>query len=50
MSNGSRFRVSGIKLRNKKYPVLAIKIDTGGTYKFPVAIVRQSVTVQGGEQ
>ena len=50
LSNGSRFRVSGIKLRNRKYPVLAIKIDTGDTYKFPVAIVRQSVTVQGGGQ
>jgi hypothetical protein len=38
-SRGERYRVVGIKIRNRKYPVLAERLKDGATYKFGEAIV-----------
>jgi hypothetical protein len=40
MSNGVLFKISGIKTRNRKYPILADN-PQGDTYKFPIDKVKR---------
>jgi hypothetical protein len=40
VSNGEEFEVSGLKMRNRKYPVLATKVSNGKVYKFSAMAVR----------
>ena len=40
VSNGEEYEVSGLKLRNRKYPVLATKVSNGKVYKFTAMVVR----------
>lgn len=37
--NGKRYRITGLKPRSKKYPVLAEDVVTGKTFKFPAMSV-----------
>ena len=34
VSNGSEFVISGLKPRNRKYPIIATKVSDGKTFKF----------------
>ena len=45
-SNGRRFRVTGLKLSSYKYPVLALCINDGKTYKFSGDIVRRLLATE----
>lgn len=38
--NGSIYKVSGLNLRAKKYPVIATKLSDGRSYKFPAETVK----------
>lgn len=42
-SQGKRFRISGLNLRAKKYPVLAVENGTGKTFKFPAERVKDKL-------
>jgi hypothetical protein len=39
-SGGDTFRVTGLKPRSRKYPILAENVKTGKTYKFPLETVK----------
>jgi len=41
---GLRYKITGIKTRNRKYPVLATSLADGRQYKLPVASVRAGLT------
>ena len=38
-SRGQQFRITGINLRASRFPVLAVQVGTGKTYKFPEAAI-----------
>lgn len=40
---GKRFRVSGLKPKAVRFPILAEAIATGKTYKFPEDVVKQAL-------
>jgi hypothetical protein len=42
--NGRRYKITGIKTRNRKYPVLATLLVDGKQYKLPVSSVRAGLT------
>lgn len=44
--SGHRFTITGIRLRNRKFPVLATRTDNGKTYKLEAGTVRRAL---GGE-
>jgi hypothetical protein len=37
---GERFRITGVKPRSRKFPLLGENVRTGKTYKFPVETVK----------
>jgi len=37
--DGNKYRVTGLKPRSKKYPVLACNLKTGKNFKFPTIVV-----------
>jgi hypothetical protein len=37
---GDRFRITGVKPRSRKFPILGENVRTGKTYKFPVETVK----------
>lgn len=39
-SRGDTFRITGLKPRSRKYPVLAKNVKTGKTFKFPAESVK----------
>jgi len=41
---GEEFVITGLKSRNKTYPILAIKLSTGQSYKFPASVVKQQLS------
>lgn len=43
VSNNKRFRVSGLKPRSPKYPVLAVDVVSGTVYKFPADTVKRKL-------
>ena len=40
ISNGKRFKVTGLKTSAKKYPVIGTEIVTGKSYKFPAHTIK----------
>lgn len=40
---GKTFRITGLKPRSRKYPVLAENVKTGKTYKFPAETVKEAL-------
>ena len=43
-SRGKKFRITGLKPRSRKYPVLAEEVATGKTYKFPAEAVKAGLS------
>jgi hypothetical protein len=42
---GAHYRITGLKPGASKYPVLAVNLRTGKTYKFPVSAVKRGLIV-----
>lgn len=45
-SNGRDFKITGMKPRSSKYPVLAEDLATGGVYKFTVETIQNKVKLE----
>jgi hypothetical protein len=43
VSRGSRYRITGLNLRARKYPVLAENLSNGKTYKFAESVVKRGL-------
>lgn len=42
-SRGETFRITGLKPKSRKYPVLAENVKTGKSYKFPADVVKAAL-------
>lgn len=42
-TRGETFRITGLKPRSRKYPVLAENVRTGKSYKFPADVVKAAL-------
>tara|TARA_R110002110_G_scaffold69439_12_gene187217 strand:- start:1087 stop:1512 length:426 start_codon:yes stop_codon:yes gene_type:complete len=49
VSNGSEFEISGLKPRNRKYPIIATKVSDGRGYKFSEEGMSARLALYAGE-
>ena len=49
VSNGEEFEVSGLKTRNRKYPVIATKVSNGKSFKFSEVGLRGRLDLYSGK-
>lgn len=42
LMDGKFYKIVGLKPRNRKYPIIATRVDTGKRYKFPASVVRMA--------
>ena len=49
VSNGEEFEVSGLKTRNRKYPVIATKVSNGKSFKFSEGGLRGLLDLYSGK-
>jgi len=40
--SGDVYQIKGFKPRSRKFPVLATKVSTGASYKFPIEVVNRA--------
>ena len=49
VSNGSEFEISGLKPRNRKYPIIGTKVSDGKTFKFSEDGMSARLALYAGE-
>jgi len=47
-SNDKTFRIIGLKVRNRKYPIIAENVLTGKSYKFSIHQIKDMVDIMKG--